>query len=103
MASLGPGTGQGRHVSHLWVGDHAGRVEENGIFRLNEGGVFQLGFACEAADFQIPGFILDIGEAGYAVDVDQITGPGYSELHHGNETPSAAQNLDCLLGEKYRL
>src|SRR5277367_7000668 len=71
------------HVPHLRVRDHAGGIENNGILRLNEMGVFQFGFSSETTDPQKSTLFYDVGQAGDSVDVDQVARTRQPELHHG--------------------
>src|ERR1700756_5505699 len=58
--------------------------------------MFEISFPRKPADLEIAILFLDIGHSRNPVDVDEITGAGKPELHHGDKTLPAAQDLGVV-------
>src|ERR1700751_3812906 len=58
--------------------------------------MFEISFPRKPADVEIAILFLDIGHSRNPVDVDEITGPGKPELHHGDKTLPAAQDFGVI-------
>src|SRR5215472_12736020 len=85
----------GPPIAYLHIGDTRRTVMNNG----NTGG------SLRALDFRVPGqgaksqapvLLLDVGDPGNKVEINQVSGIGEAQLHQGNQALPARQRLGFL-------
>ena len=86
-----------RHISHLRVGDH--RCQCRVAVDISSASVQMLQVPLPRVNppiFKKSALFLNIRKTGDAVDIDQMAGPRQAQLHHGDKTLSATQDLGIV-------